>query len=47
MKNLKDGHMYHAITYGFNAMGPHASQINAEERWKIIMHVNELQKENK
>ena len=45
MKDLSDGHMYHAITYGFNAMGPHASQINSEERWKIIMYVNELQKE--
>ena len=47
MKNLTDGHMYHAITYGFNAMGPHASQISSEERWKIIMYVNQLQKENK
>ena len=47
MQNLSDGHMYHAMTYGFNAMGPHASQISAEERWKIIMYVNELQKENK
>ena len=46
MKGLSDGHMYHAITYGFNAMGPHASQINSDERWKIIMYVNELQKEN-
>jgi len=47
MKNLKEGHIYHSITYGFNAMGPHASQISADERWKIIMHVNELQKGNK
>ena len=47
MKNLLDGHMYHAITYGFNAMGPHASQLNNEERWQIIMYVNQLQKENK
>ena len=39
--------MYHAITFGFNAMGPHASLINSKERWKIIMHVNELQKEKK
>ena len=46
MKDLSDGHMYHAITYGFNAMGGHASQINSEERWRIIMYVNELQKEN-
>jgi mono/diheme cytochrome c family protein len=47
MKNLKDGHIYHAITYGLNAMGPHASQINANERWKIIMYVNQLQKGDK
>ena len=47
MKNLKDGHLYHAITYGLNAMGPHASQINANERWKIIMYVNQLQKGDK
>ena len=44
MQNLLDGHMYHAITYGLNAMGPHASQINSEERWQIIMYVNQLQK---
>jgi hypothetical protein len=47
MKNLSDGHIYHTITHGFNAMGPHASQINAEERWQIIMYVNELKKETK
>ena len=47
MKNLKDGHIYHAITYGLNAMGPHASQINDNERWKIIMYVNQLQKGDK
>tara|TARA_B100000902_G_C27284223_1_gene903533 strand:+ start:857 stop:1456 length:600 start_codon:yes stop_codon:yes gene_type:complete len=46
MKGLSDGHIYHAITYGFNAMGPHASQISSEERWKIIMYVNELKKDN-
>ena len=46
MKELSDGHVYHAITYGFNAMGGHASQISSEERWKIIMYVNELKKEN-
>ena len=46
MQDLEDGHIYHAITYGFNAMGPHASQINSDERWKIIMYVNKLQNEN-
>ena len=47
MSELKDGHIYHAITYGLNAMGPHASQISPEERWKIIMFVNNLQKQDK
>ena len=42
MKNLKDGHMYHTIFYGYNAMGPHNSFISDEERWKIILYVNEL-----
>ncbi|MAQ32382.1 MAG: cytochrome C [Flavobacteriales bacterium] len=45
MSELKDGNIYHAITYGLNAMGPHASQVTPEERWKIIMYINNLQKE--
>ena len=45
MQKLSDGHIYHAITYGLNAMGPHASQITSEERWKIIMYVNELKQQ--
>ena len=43
MSELKDGNLYHAITYGLNAMGPHASQVTPEERWKIICYINELQ----
>lgn len=43
MKDLKEGHIYHAIIYGLNAMGPHASQISENERWKIIMYVQTLQ----
>ena len=41
MCDLKAGHIFHAITYGLNAMGPHASQINEEERWKITLYVQE------
>jgi len=45
MSNLKEGHIFHAITYGVNAMGPHASQITEEERWKIVYYIQEkLQK---
>jgi mono/diheme cytochrome c family protein len=44
MSELKDGHIYHTIMYGLNAMGPHSSQITQEERWKIVHYVHELQK---
>ena len=46
MKDLKEGHIFHAITYGVPPylMGPHASQITEEERWKIVYYVQtELQ----
>ena len=44
MKELKPGHIFHAITFGLNAMGPHASQLSEDERWKIVLYVQELQK---
>ena len=28
-------------------MGAHASQINPEDRWKIVMYVRQLQNDNK
>ncbi len=46
MSDLKAGHLYHAITYGLNAMGPHASQLTETERWKIVLYVQELQQYN-
>jgi mono/diheme cytochrome c family protein len=44
MKDLTDGRIFHTITYGLNLMGPHRSQLNPTERWKIVMYVHELQK---
>lgn len=43
MRDLKPGHIFHAITFGLNAMGPHASQLTESERWKIVLYVQELQ----
>lgn len=43
MKELTDGKIYHTITYGLNNMGSHSSQLNPEERWKIVQYVHELQ----
>ncbi len=44
MSELTDGKIFHTITYGWNAMGSHASQLTPEERWKVVMFVHELQK---
>ncbi len=43
MKDLTDGKIYHTIYYGLNSMGSHASQLSPEDRWKVVMHVRELQ----
>jgi mono/diheme cytochrome c family protein len=44
MADLSPGKIYHTIYYGLNTMGSHASQLNNEERWKVVMYVQELQK---
>ncbi len=41
---VTEGQMFHSIHYGKNMMGSHASQLNKEERWKIVMYVQELQR---
>ena len=46
MNQLTSGHIFHALTFGLNAMGPHSSQLSEEERWKIVLYVQELQKYN-
>lgn len=46
MADLKEGHIYHTIMYGLNAMGPHSSLIREEDRWKIVAFVQTLQGKN-
>ena len=43
MKDLTDGKIYHTITYGLNAMGSYASQLEPKERMKVILYVHQLQ----
>jgi len=43
MSEMNDGQIFHSITFGLNAMGPHASQLTQRERWKIVQYVHELQ----
>jgi mono/diheme cytochrome c family protein len=44
LKELPEGKMFHSITFGRNMMGPHAAQVNTQERWQIIHYIRELQK---
>jgi len=44
MAGLSAGKIYHTIYYGLNTMGSHASQLDSEERWHVVMYVQELQK---
>lgn len=43
LKNLPEGKMFFSITNGKGLMGSHASQLNVEERWKVIYYVQKLQ----
>ena len=41
-RNITDGSIYHAMMYGLNSMGSHASQTDEKDRWQITMHVLDL-----
>jgi len=41
-REITPGSIYHVLMYGRNAMGSHAGQVNAKERWQIAQHVMEL-----
>jgi mono/diheme cytochrome c family protein len=40
---LTEGHMFYITQYGRNSMGSYASQLNVEERWRVIKYVKKLQ----
>jgi mono/diheme cytochrome c family protein len=41
--NLRDGQIFHIITFGKGNMPPHAAQVSREDRWKVILHIRSLQ----
>lgn len=42
--NLSEGKMFHTITFGKGNMGgAHSSQLNQQERWKLVHYVQKLQ----
>lgn len=44
IKDLTAGRIFFDITFGRGRMWPHGTQINPEERWKIVHFVQTLQK---
>ena len=44
-RDITEGSIYHVLMHGKNAMGSHATLVNAEERWQISQHVLKLRRE--
>ncbi|MGV8945011.1 MAG: c-type cytochrome [Lutibacter sp.] len=42
---ITEGSIYHVIMYGRNLMGSHASQLTPDERWQVVMYVQQLRAE--
>jgi mono/diheme cytochrome c family protein len=42
---MKDGQMFHILTYGQKTMAAQAAQLSREDRWKVIVYVRWLQKQ--
>ena len=40
---MKDGQMFHVLSFGQGNMAPYASQLDRDDRWKAILYVRELQ----
>jgi len=41
---MKDGQMFHVLTFGQGNMPAHAAQLSREDRWSVILHVRLLQR---
>ena len=42
---IKDGQIFHIVTYGQKNMASYAAQISREDRWRVILYVRSLQKQ--
>ena len=43
--SIRDGEIFHVLTLGQGNMASYAAQLSATERWQVIAHVRNLQKE--
>lgn len=42
-QKMKDGQLFHVLTYGQNNMPSYASQLSRGDRWNVILYVRTLQ----
>jgi mono/diheme cytochrome c family protein len=40
---MKDGQIFHVLTYGQNNMPSYASQLSSDDRWNAVVYVRSLQ----
>ena len=40
---MRDGQMFHVLSFGQGNMASYAAQVAREDRWKVILYVRELQ----
>ncbi|RPE13367.1 cytochrome c [Chitinophaga lutea] len=38
-----EGRIFHVITHGYNVMGSYASQLDIEQRWKVVAYIKNIQ----
>ncbi|UYQ92577.1 cytochrome c [Chitinophaga horti] len=38
-----EGRIFHVATYGYNVMGSYASQLDREQRWKVVAYIKSVQ----
>jgi mono/diheme cytochrome c family protein len=42
-REMKDGQLFHILTYGQGNMPSYAAQLSREDRWQAILHVRSFQ----
>lgn len=45
--NWTDGQIYHLVTMGRGRMSSYASQVEPDDRWKVILYIRKLQEAHK
>ena len=42
---MKDGQLFHVLTYGWRNMPSPAPQVSRDDRWRVILYIRSLQKQ--